>query len=209
MNSFLACATVAQSPTHAIVTAESLAALVGIVFLFFAYSRHLAAARDRSAGEFSPRVLKTFLAAWAVVAAAIPPGIAALSGTGWPSWSVCAPAPIVQCIAWFALGMVGIGAIVSRDTFAHLRERRAAGQPAFGRTAPMPRPYAAERLAPESQPAPNALNELLRIPTKVRAIVKREKWAKTVPLGTGRQQARAEAAAWARHGSAGRFLNSR
>lgn len=208
MNSFLACATVAQSPTHAIITAESLAALVGIVFLFVAYSRHLAAARDPSLGEFSQRAVKTFLAGWAVVAAAIPPAVAALAGTGWPSWSVCAPAPIVQCIAWFALGMMGVGAIVSRETFAHLRERRAAGKPAFAATVPMSRTHRVVPLSPESQPAPHALRELLEIQARQRAADERRTWPVTVPLAE-RQQARADAAAWARPGAAGRFLHSR
>ena len=192
VNSFLACATVAQSPTHAIITAESLAGLAGLLFAFFSYARHQAAARDPGKRPVPTRALMVALGGWLGLCLAIPVAVHALSGSGWPTWSVCAPAPILQCVGWVAVGALGVAWIVSRDTFAHLRERRATGQPAFAPTVPMQRPYSASRLAPESKPAPHALRELLRMQ----------------PSTTVRQQARAEAAVWARHGPAGRFLDS-
>lgn len=216
MNSFLACATVAQSPTHAIVTAESMAVLAGLLFAFFAYGRHQVAARDPSKRPIPTRALMVGLGGWLAVCLVIPFAVHALHGSGWPAWSICAPAPILQCIGWFAAFLVGVGWLASRDVFAHLRERRTAGQPAFARTVPMSRPYVASRLAPESQPAPYALRELLRMQPSVRAIAERHKWIKTMPIGTGpqpsatdRQQARADAAAWGRPGTAARLLNSR
>jgi hypothetical protein len=202
MNAYLACATVAQSPVHAIVTLESLAALAALIFVFVAYARHQAAAHDSTKRPMSARTLQVGLGAWLSVSAAIPFIVKALSGTGWPTTAVCAPAPILQCIGWLAAFLVGIGWLITRDVSAHLRERRAAGRPAFVHTVPMSRPYLAGRLAPESSPAPYALRELLRVK----------------PISTDSQLARADAtsaawtaesvanaAVWARHGFHGPF----
>ncbi len=205
MNAYLACATVGHSPVHAIVTFESLAALAALVFVFVAYARHQAAVHDTNKRPMAHRTLQVGLGAWLAISAAIPVAVNALSGTGWPTTAVCAPAPILQCIGWISAFLVGIGWLISRDVSAHLRERRAAGQPAFVHTVPMSRPYQAGRLAPESSPAPYALRELLRVK----------------PISTDRQRARADArpaalttepaanaAVWARHGFHGAFYDT-
>lgn len=206
MNAYLACATVAQSPVHAIITLESLAALAALIFVFWAYARHQAAAHDSTKRPLAYRTLQVGLGAWLAVSAAIPVAVTALSGTGWPTTAVCAPAPILQCIGWLAAFMVGIGWLVSRDVSAHLRERRVAGQPAFVRTVPMSRPYQAGRLAPESSPAPYALRELLRVKPSTTAVPTVKKSSLSGFLAES--EAAAQAALWARAGTVGRFTES-
>lgn len=186
MNAYLACATVAQSPVHTIITLESLAAMAALLFVFWAYARHQAAAHDSTKRPMALRTLQVGLGAWLAVSAAIPFTVQSLSGTGWPTTAICAPAPILQCVGWLAVFLVGIGWLISRDVAAYLRERRAAGLPAFVPTVPMsetvwPRAYVAARLAPESSPAPYAMRELLQFENSKEA-----------------QQA---ALMWARHGS--------
>jgi hypothetical protein len=178
MNSLLACATIAQSPTHAIVTAESLAVLAGLLFAFYAYARHQAAARDASKRPIPTRALMIALGGWLALCLAIPMAVHTLNGSGWPTWAVCAPPPLMQCAAWFALGVLGVALIVSRDTFAHLRERRAAGQPAFAHTVPMARPLASIPLGAEAQPAPHALRELLQFQADRAQRQEAELWAR-------------------------------
>jgi hypothetical protein len=130
----------------------------------------------------------------------------ALSGTGWPTTAVCAPAPILQCIGWISVFLVGIGWMISRDVSAHLSERRAAGQPAFVHTVPMSRPYQAGRLAPESSPAPYALRELLRVKPGATAAPAVKKSSLSGFLAES--EAAAQAALWARAGTVGRFTDS-
>lgn len=207
MNAYLACATVAQSPVHAIITLESLAAMAALVFVFWAYARHQAAAHDSTKRSLSQRKLQAGLVGWLAISAAIPFVVNALSGTGWPTTAVCAPAPILQCIGWLAAFLVGIGWLVSRDVSAHLAERRAAGQPAFVHTVPMARPYQAGRLAPESSPAPYALRELLRLkPSTPPATAVRKS---NLSGFLAESEAAAQAALWARSGTVGRFTANR
>jgi len=207
MNAYLACATVAQSPVHAIVTHESQAALAALVFVFRAYARHQAAAHDSTKHPMAARTLQVGLGAWLGVSAAIPFVVDALSGTGWPTTAVCAPAPILQCIGWLAAFLVGIGWLITRDVSAHLRERRAAGQPAFVHTVPMARPYQSGRLAPESSPAPYALRELLRVKPSAAAAVPAVKKSSLSGF-LAESEAAAQAAMWARSGTVGRFTDS-
>lgn len=206
MNAYLACATVAQSPVHAIITLESLAALAALIFVFVAYARHQAAAHDSTKRPMAHRTLQVGLGAWLAVSAAVPVAVNALSGTGWPTTAVCAPAPILQCIGWLAAFLVGVGWLVSRDVSSHLRERRAAGQPAFVHTVPMSRPYQAGRLAPESSPAPYALRELLRVKPIATAAPAVKKSSLSGFLAES--EAAAQAALWARAGTIGRFTDS-
>lgn len=138
MSIIFACATIPQSPIHAIVTFESVAALAGLLFTFFAYARYQRAQRDATCRPLSSGTLRAALATWVTVAVAIPFAVYAANGTGMTNWPVCAPAALVQCMAWFAIVVSGIGWLMSRDITAHLREREAAGQPAFAPTAPMP-----------------------------------------------------------------------
>lgn len=178
MNAYLACATVAQSPVHTIITLESLAALAALVFVFVAYARHQAAAHDSTKRPVSQRTLQVGLGGWLAVSAAIPFVVQSLSGTGWPTAAVCAPAPILQCVGWMAAFLVGIGWLISRDVSAHLRERRAAGQPAFTRTVKAPRPTSTMPLAPECQPAPYAMRELLQFENSKEAQQAALMWAR-------------------------------
>lgn len=207
MNAYLACATVAQSPVHTIITLESLAALAALVFVFWAYARHQSASHDSTKRSVSQRTLQVGLGGWLAVSAAIPFVVQSLSGTGWPTSAVCAPAPILQCIGWISAFLVGLGWLISRDVSAHLRERRAAGKPAFLHTGPMSRPYQAGRLAPESSPAPYALRELLRVKPCAMAV------SPTVRKSSlsgflAESEAAAQAALWARAGTVGRFTDS-
>lgn len=206
MNAYLACATVAQSPVHTIITLESLAALAALIFVFVAYARHQAAAHDSTKRPMAQRTLQIGLGAWLAVSAAIPVAVNALSGTGWPTTAVCAPAPILQCIGWISAFLVGIGWLISRDVSAHLSERRAAGQPAFVHTVPMSRPYQAGRLAPESSPAPYALRELLRV--KPSATVATAVKKSSLSGFLAESEAAAQAALCARAGTIGRFTDS-
>lgn len=207
MNAYLACATVAQSPVHAIVTLESLAALAALVFVFVAYARHQAAAHDSTKRPMAARTLQVGLGAWLGVSAAIPFVVNALSGTGWPTSAVCAPAPILQCIGWLAAFLVGIGWLITQDVSAHLLERRAAGRPAFVHTAPMSRQYQAGRLAPESSPAPYALRELLRVKPSAAAAVPAVRKSSLSGF-LAESESAAQAALWARAGTVGRFTDS-
>lgn len=136
--SLFTCATIPQWPSHAIVTLESVAALLALLFTFFAYARYQRAQRDATCRPLSSGTLRAALATWVVVAVAIPFAVHAANGTGMTNWPICAPAALVQCVAWFAVVVSGIGWLMSRDVSAHLRERAAAGQPAFAPTAPMP-----------------------------------------------------------------------
>jgi hypothetical protein len=207
MNTYLACATVTQSPVHAIVTLESLAALAALVFVFVAYARHQAATHDSTKRPMAARTLQFSLGAWLAVSVAIPFVVHAISGTGWPTTAVCAPAPILQCIGWLAAFLVGIGWLITQDVSAHLRERRAAGQPAFVHTVPMARPYLAGRLAPESSPAPYALREVLRVKPSAAAAVPAVKKSSLSGF-LAESEAAAQAALWARAGTVGRFTDS-
>ncbi len=208
MNAYLACATVAQSPVHAIITLESLAAMAALVFVFWAYARHQAAAHDSTKRSVSQRTLQVGLGGWLAVSAAIPFVVQSMSGTGWPTAAVCAPAPILQCIGWLAAFLGGIGWLISRDVAAHLRERRAAGQPAFVHTVPMSRPYQAGRLAPESSPAPYALRELLRVKPGATAAAPAVRKSSLSGF-LAESEAAAQAAMWARAGTVGRFMDNR
>lgn len=210
MNAYLACATVAQSPVHAIITLESLAALAALLFVFWAYASHQAAAHDSTKRPMALRTLQAGLGGWMAVSAAIPFAVQSISGTGWPTAAVCAPAPILQCVGWISAFLVGIGWLISRDVAAYLRERRAAGQPAFVATAPTSRPYQAGRLAPESSPAPYALRELLSVkPSTTATAPAVKKSSLSGFLAESEAAAAAQAALWARAGTVGRFTDNR
>jgi hypothetical protein len=178
MNAYLACATIGHSPVHAIIALESLAALAALIFVFWAYARHQAAAHDRTKRPMAHRTLQVGLGAWLAVSAAIPVAVNALSGTGWPTTAVCAPAPILQCIGWISAFLVGIGWLISRDVSAHLHERRAAGQPAFIHATPVARPTTSVPLAHECQPAPYAMRELLQFENSKEAQQAALMWAR-------------------------------
>lgn len=208
MNAYLACATVAQSPVHAIITLESLAAMAALVFVFWAYARHQAAAHDSTKRPMALRTLQVGLGAWLAVSAAIPFTVQSLSGTGWPTSAVCAPAPILQCVGWISAFLVGIGWLISRDVAAYLRERRAAGQPAFVHTVAMSRRHQAGPLAPESSPAPYALRELLRVKPGATASTRAVRKSSLSGF-LAESEADAQAALWARAGTVGRFTDTR
>lgn len=209
MNVYLACTTVAESPMHAIITAESVVTLAAVIFSFLAYARH----RDQANRPNRVQVIAASLAGWVALSiwvglcVAIPIAVHAIAGTGLPTWSICAPAPILQCAAWISCVVLGVAWIVSRDTFAHLRERRAAGKPAFVRTVPTARPYQAGRIAPESSPAPYALRELLRLKPSASAAVPAVKKSSLSGF-LAESEAAAQAALWARVGTVGRFTDS-